>query len=161
MVDAPKLKDPTFQRRGTGDASELRTVTKTEPRKPVSAWHRAYWWLHHHLTRNRLGEWKGDPAGWGAHRSTVPRASTKSYRERERANDRETAAAAAHAQQLREEAATMGAGKGSRERADFYGGRHGSHNDRAEQRTRGIGAARERHESQLRAEAKPRKGIRW
>lgn len=111
-MSPPRLAPGTpFERKAGTD--EVRTVTRTTPRRPVSKFHHAgRWWLRHHLDRDESGEWR-DESGWGGHRSGPARVRGLT-REDVRADMR----LAQHAQDLRAEAVTLG---GREETARFYG----------------------------------------
>lgn len=146
-MGAPKLKPGTLmQQRTAGDEKELRTLDRGpgEKPRPRSMWHRARWWLHHHLSREDSGEWE-DTTGWGRQRSTVARRSRRSGLSREQL--REDVRAGQHAQELRAEAATVG---GKEERARFYGtGEFGASGGGEERRITVADAERQREQHEL------------
>lgn len=99
---------------GAGERGEARTLTRTEPRRPVSSWHTVRWWRLHHMDRTGGGEWRDD-SGWAGQRAAPP---VRRRIGNSRAQLREDVRLAQHAQDLRAEAATMG---GREETQRFYG----------------------------------------
>jgi hypothetical protein len=95
-----------------------------EAHTPPSKWHRVrQWWARHWLNRTNSGQWAEKSDGWGRTRGKAKTGGLT------RAQLRDEIRLGQHAQQLREEATTLG---GREERAAFYG--HGEHMGRGEER---------------------------